>query len=208
MQLETQHFGMADDKNGREEQAANEQRRQRQREIDAELARMDEPEPTVDTSDLAFFETELEQLSFPATGTEIVATIGDEELEAVEDTYTVAELVADTETEAFESPAAIRTRVQRPTVARAMKRLVEAADTLGNERLEGSQWTAYERTFRALAAVTPDDEDEGISVVADWIVERIEQKGTLPGSRSVRKRAAEYCRANGYEVGNDEWLGA
>lgn len=199
---------MADDKNGREEQAADQQRRQRERAIQAELERMDEPEPPVDTSELAYFETELEALSFPATGAAVVDALGDRELDAVEDSYTVAELVPDTETEAFESPAALRVRVQRPTVARAMKRMVEASDTRPGEKLHGSQWEAYEQTFRALAAVTPDDEDEGIEVVADWIVERIEEKGKLPGSRTVRKRAAEYCRSNGYSIRDDEWLGA
>jgi hypothetical protein len=199
---------MADNKSGREDQAAAEQRRQRERAIQAELERMDEPEPPVDTSELAYFETELEALSFPATGAEVVDALGDRELKAVNDSYAVAELVPDTEAEAFESPSALRVRVQRPTVARAMKRMVEASDTLSGEQLSGSQWEAYEQTFRALAAVTPDDEDEGIEVVADWIVERIEQKGKLPGSRTVRKRAAKYCRSNGYSIRDDEWLGA
>lgn len=199
---------MADNKNGREDQAADEQRRQRERAIEAELERMDEPEPPVDTSELAYFETELEQLSFPATGAEIVDALGDRELEAVDDSYAVTELVPDTETESFESPAALRVRVQRPTVATAMKRMVEASDSLPGEKLHGSQWEAYEKTFRALAAVTPDDGDEGIDVVANWIVGRIEQKEKLPGSRTVRKRAAEYCRSNGYAIRDDEWLGA
>lgn len=199
---------MADNKNGREDQAADEQRRQRERAIQAELERMDEPEPPVDTSQLAYFETELEQLSFPATGSEIVDALGDRELEAVDESYAVAELVPDTDAESFESPEALRVRVQRPTVASAMKRMVEASDSLPGKKLHGSQWEAYEKTFRALAAVTPDDDDEGIDVVADWIVGRIEEKGKLPGSRTVRKRAAEYCRANGFAIRDDEWLGA
>ena len=46
-----------------------------------------------------------------------------------------------------------------------------------------------------------------LQVVADWIVEQIREKGSLPDSRDVRRRAAEYCRDNGHDVGNDEWLG-
>jgi phytoene/squalene synthetase len=88
-----------------------------------------------------------------------------------------------------------------------MKRIDEAVDDAGAADLEPSQRKTYERTLRALKAVGEDDEDEGIEVVTDWIVERVREDGALPGSRDVRRRAAEFCRANGYAVGDDEWLG-
>ncbi|WP_229115268.1 DUF5789 family protein [Halapricum desulfuricans] len=198
---------MADDKNGRENQADREMQRQREREIEAELQRGDEPEPPVDTSTLAFFETELDAVAFPATGAEIVETVGDREIEAETGVYTVAELLPETDVETFESPAAVRTRIQRPTIASAMKRIVEAAAGIEQADFRTSQREAYERTFLELQAIDAVDDDEGISVIRDWIVERIDEKGKLPGSRDVRRRAAKYCRANGYQVSNDEWLG-
>jgi len=198
---------MADDKRGREDQARNEERRQRAREIAAELERGDEPEPPVEPAVLADLESALDPLSFPATGTEVVEVAGDREVEAIDGPYTVEQLVADTDTERFDSPESVRVRVQRPTVATAMKRILEAAEALRNEDLDDSQRTAYEKTFRELKAIDADDEDEGIRAVADWIVDRIHDQGKLPGSRAVRRQAAEFCREHGYEIRNDEWLG-
>jgi hypothetical protein len=198
---------MADNKNGRENQAQNDERRQRERAIAEELERTDEPEPPVDPSELAYFETELEAVEFPATAADVVAAVGDREVESTEGTYTVAALLPDATVESFESPAEVRTRVQRPTVAGAMKRVVEAADEHQSASFGASQRDGYERTFRELRAIAADDEDEGIRVIADWIVERIHEKEELPGSRDVRRRAAKFCRSNGYAVRNDEWLG-
>ena len=197
---------MADDKSGRDKQARDEDRRQREREIAAELERGDEAEPPVDTAELAYFETALDDVTFPATGAAIVAAVGDREIESAVGTYAVADLVPDVEAETFDSPAAVRVRIQRPTVAAAMKRIVEASDPLSDEELGESQREAYVRTFRALEGIDGDD-DEGIAFMADWIVERIREKEALPGSRDVRRRAAKFCRTNGYEVRDDEWLG-
>ncbi|QSG04473.1 DUF5789 family protein [Halapricum desulfuricans] len=198
---------MADDKRGREDQARNRERRQRAREIATELKRGEEPEPPIEPAALVDLESELESVSFPATGADVVETVGDREIESVDGPYTVGELVADTDAERFDTPESVRVRVQRPTVATAMKRVVEAAGTLRNEELGDSQRTTYEKTFRELKAIDADDEDEGIEVVADWIVDRIHEKERLPGSRAVRRRAAEFCRENGYEIRSDEWLG-
>ena len=198
---------MADDKSGRDKQARDEERRQREREIAAELERGDEAEPPVDTSELAYFETALDAVTFPATGAAIVSAVGDREIESAVGTYAVADLVPDVEAETFDSPAAVRVRIQRPTIAAAMKRIVEASAPLPNEELSASQREAYVRTFRALEAIDADDDDEGIAVMADWIVEKIRDDETIPGSRDVRRRAAKFCRANGYEVRDDEWLG-
>ncbi|MCU4717530.1 DUF5789 family protein [Halapricum hydrolyticum] len=198
---------MADDKSGREKQARDADRRQREREIAMELERGDEPEPPIEPAVLADLESELESVSFPATGSDVIAAVGNREIESVDGPYTVEELVADTDAERFDTPESVRVRVQRPTIATAMKRVVEAAGTLRNEEFGDSQRTAYEKTFRELKAIDADDEDEGIRAVADWIVGRIHEQGKLPGSRAVRRQAAEFCRENGYEIRNDEWLG-
>ncbi|RXK49122.1 DUF5789 family protein [Halorientalis pallida] len=198
---------MADNKKGREDQAQNADRRQRERAIAEELERRDEPEPPVDPSELAYLETELEAVEFPATGDEVIATLGDRDVEATDGTYTVEELLPETDVETFESSRAVRERIERPTVAATMKRIVEASQKLPREQLDGSQWDAYQKTLRELAAIDADDEDEGVRVLGDWIVDRIEQKGKLPGSRAVRREAANFCRSEGYEIRNDEWLG-
>jgi len=198
---------MADDKDGREEQAQNADRQQRERDVLAALERNDETEPPVDERALGELETELDALSFPATGSEVVATVGDRTIESEAGVHTVADLVADTDDETFDEPAAVRARVQRPTVAGAMKRVVEQCRSVPQVSLGSSQREAYEKTFRALKAVDADDDDERIQYVADWIVEQIDEKGKLPGSRAVRREAAKFCRSNGYPIRNDEWLG-
>ena len=198
---------MADDKSGRDKQARDAERRQREREIATELERGDETEPPVDAAELADVEAELTELTFPATGTEVVAAIGDREIESVDGSHSVEELVPETDEETFDSPAAVRVQVQRPTVAVAMKRIVEASKTLRNTEFSWAQRKAYEKTFQELKAIDADDDDEGIRAISDWVVERIRGDETLPTSRAVRREAAKFCRANGYQVRNDEWLG-
>ena len=198
---------MADDKRGRDKQAHDAERRQREREIATELERGDEREPPVEAGELADVESELGGLTFPATGTEVVAAIGDREIESVEGRYSIEELVPETDEETFDSPAAVRVQVQRPTVAAAMKRVVEASETLRNTDFGWTQRKAYEKTFEELKAIDADDDDEGIHDISDWIVERIRDKEKLPTSRAVRREAATFCRANGYAIRNDEWLG-
>lgn len=198
---------MADDKNGREKQARDADRRQRERDVLAELERWDETEPSIDTEDLTELAEPLEELDYPVTGAEIVATVGDLVVDSAAGTYAIEELVPKTDAEVYDSPATVRVRLQRPTVATAMKRIVEASDGVRNVDLGGSQREVYEKTFRKLAAIDADDENEGVRAIADWIVERIREDRSLPGSRDVRREAAAFCRANGYEIWNDEWLG-
>ena len=198
---------MADNKGGRDKQARDAERRQQGREIATELERGDEREPPVDAEELADLETALESLTFPATGTEVVAAIGDRRIESAEGSYRIEELVPETDEETFDSPAAVRVQVQRPTVAVTMKRIVEASKTLPNTEFSWIQRKAYEMTFEELEAIDADDDDEGITAIGDWIVERIHDKERLPTSRAVRREAAKFCRANGYQVRNDEWLG-
>ncbi len=207
IRMASQNPGMADDKRGRDKQAQDAERRQQEREVATELERGDEREPPFVAEELADFEAELEELTFPATGTELVTAIGDREIESVEGSYSIEELVPETDEETFDSPAAVGVQVQRPTVAAAMKRVVEASTTLRNTDFSWSQRRAYEKTFQELKAIDADDDDEGIQAISDWIVERIGDNERLPTSRAVRREAAKFCRANGYQVRNDEWLG-
>ena len=110
---------MADDKNGREKQARDDDDRQRRRDIAAELERGDEPEPEIDAADLGDVAAELESLEFPATGAEIIAAIGDRDIGPSAERYTVEQLVPETDKVQFDSPDRVRVRIRRPTVATA-----------------------------------------------------------------------------------------
>ena len=198
---------MPDDKRGREKQARDADRRQRARAIAAELERMEETEPPVPTDALEDLEAELDDVPFPATGAEVVGAVGDRTLASDEGLARVEELVPETEAEAFTVPADVVARVQRPTIAAAMKRVVEANAAVSNDRLSDSRRKVYEKTLRELKAIDADDDDEGVRVVSEWLVEQIREDETPPDSRAVRRKAATFCRENGYEIRNDEWLG-
>ena len=198
---------MADDKRGREKQARDADRRQRARAIAAELERMEETEPPVPTDALDDLEAELDDVAFPATGSEVVAAVGDRTLTSDEGLVRIADLVPETAAETCGVPADGLARVQRPTIAGAMKRVVEANDAVSDDRLSDSRRKAYEKTLRELKAIDADDDDEGVRVIADWLVDQIRENETPPGSRDVRRRAATFCRERGYEIRNDEWLG-
>jgi hypothetical protein len=198
---------MADNKEGRDKQAHDADKRQRERDIVEELERKDETEPPVDTAAFDDLEEELDSLAFPVTGAEVVGAVGDRQVESTDGTYRITELIPDTDAEQFDAPSAVRLRIQRPTIAAAMKQIVEAGVAHDTKSLSGSQLEAYEKTLRALKAIDADDDDEGIDVITDWIVDQILEKEKLPGSRAVRRQAAKFCRSNGYQVRNDEWLG-
>lgn len=197
---------MADDKDGRERQARDADDRQRRRDIAAELERGDEPEPRIDDADLDGVEAELESLSFPATGAGIIAAIGDRDIGPSAERYAVEQLIPETDEALFDSPARVRARIRRPTVAAAMKRIVEASRALPNETLGGAQHDAYEKTLLELERISPDD-DEAIAVIRDWVVDRIRDKEKLPTSRQIRRQAAKVCRQNGLQIRDDDWLG-
>ena len=89
-----------------------------------------------------------------------------------------------------------------------MDRIVEAEDTAGLREKDGDQQhEMYEKTLQALEDVTPDDDDEGLWVVTDWIIEEIRATGERPNSRAVRQRAQRYSRENGHPIRNSDWLG-
>lgn len=198
---------MADNKSGRDKQAHDTEKRQRKRDLAENIERMDEAAPPIDVTELGDIESKFEELSFPVTGAELVGEVGAYEVESVARNYTVEELIPETETELYDSPAAVSIEIQRPTVAAVMKQVLEASDTLSNSELRGSQRKAYERTFQELRQIDADDDDEGLQVIADWIIEKINSKEKLPSSRAVRREAATFCRSNGYEIRNDQWLG-
>ncbi|WP_299232988.1 hypothetical protein [Natronomonas sp.] len=198
---------MADNKSGRDEQADDSEKRQRERDLATELKRRDEPEPPIDPDSLARLEADLGALRFPTTGSAIVAAVGDNRIESPDETHTVAELLPDTDGESFRSPSAVRQRVKRPSVAAVMKRIVETGETVRGVDPDESQRDAYERTLQELRAIDADDDDEGVAVIGDWVITQAQLNGAFPGSRSVRRQAAKFCRANGYEIRNDEWLG-
>lgn len=198
---------MADDKQGRDKQADNAERRQRERELRTELERYDEAEPPIDDAELDDIQAELDTVEFPATGAEIVDVVGERRLTAGQETYAVADLIPETAVETFEAPDVVRSRVQRPTVATAMKQIVEASETIPNVAFSSTQRDAYEKTLRALQAIDRLDDDEGVQTITNWIVDQIAEKGTLPDSRGVRRQAGKISRQSGYEVRNSEWLG-
>jgi hypothetical protein len=198
---------MADDKRGREKQSRDADMRQRKRAILEELERTSETEPRVDFESIAEAEAALESVFFPATARQVVDAIGEIELDAAEGPMRADELLPNADAETFNSPTEVRSRLQRPTVASAMKRVVEAADEARKVELSGSQREAYEKTFTALEDLAPTDEDEGIPYIRDWILDQLAEDGELPGSRSVRRESAKFARENGYPIGNDEWLG-
>ncbi|WP_436902455.1 hypothetical protein [Halovenus halobia] len=195
---------MGDNRSGRDKQAHDEVRRQQKREMIAELERMDETEPPIPERDLHELKDELAEVSFPATGAELVAEIGEV---PVYEEYVAADLLPETDNDRYETPGAVTAQVQRPTVAGAMKAVTEASDAASTIEFGRSQWDAYQKTFRALVAIDGDDDDELVTVMTDWVLEQIETKEDLPGSRGVRRKAAKVCRAEGYEVSNNDWLG-
>lgn len=198
---------MGDDKRGREKQSRDERRRADDRATATALERGGEPEPPVEPEALGGLDADLEQVEYPASGADVVATVGDHVIETPSREYRVEELVPATDEKVFDAPEAVRALVQRPTIASAMKRVTEAGATLQEPDFRWTKRKAYERTFEELRAIDPDDEDEGIRTMGDWIVGRVRDKGALPSSRDVRRQAAKVCRANGYEVRTDEWLG-
>lgn len=197
---------MADDKRAREKQARDADQRQRQRDVEAALARSDEPEPPIELENEAALSAELGEVTFPVTGIDVVAAAGNVVVADDDRRFAVAELVPATETERFESPDEVRSVVRRPTVALSMKRILEASLVAGT-RLEGSQRAAYEKTLVEIVELDAADADEAVGEVTDWVLDRVRETGSLPGSRAVRRQAATVCRAHGYEISNNDWLG-
>lgn len=196
---------MGDDNNVHEQQARTAKNRQNERDSTTDQARRNDPKPPA--SGLDELESELSSLGYPTTGSQIVTALGDYTLNSHDKNYTIEELIPENDTETFDSPSAVRVQVQRPTVAAAMKQIIDANSTLNNSDFPYSQRKAYEMTFEELRMIDIDDEDDGIAVMSDWILGRIREKHSLPSSRDVRRHASKVCRANGYQIRNEDWLG-
>jgi predicted RNA-binding Zn ribbon-like protein len=138
---------MVDNKSGRDKQADDERKRQLERDMLEQRERGDETKPPVDPETLDEFERELATIEFPATAETVVAELGDWEIEAADSTYTVEELLPASDAEVLPDPETVRLQVQRPTVARAMKQILEAARELSAGAVQESQRDAYEKTF-------------------------------------------------------------
>lgn len=106
---------MADDKNGREEQARNEERRQREREMQEARDRGDEAEPVQDDTGrrLGDLDEALADHDYPTTADELVEAYGDREVEAQGGSESVDEVLAPVDDdETYDSPDEVRDRIQ------------------------------------------------------------------------------------------------
>lgn len=106
---------MADTKSGRDQQADDEERRQRERELAEARDRGDEAEPQRDVPDqqLGDLDDALERLDYPATTDELIEAYGDREVESQAGTATLAELFGPIDDELFDSADDVRNRTLR-----------------------------------------------------------------------------------------------
>lgn len=92
-------------------------------------------------------------------------------------------------------------------VKSALHSIAEVDDSVTEKDDLEQQYEMYRKTFEALEDVDADDENEGITVVTEWIIDQIETTGQRPSSKAVRQRATQFCRHNGYDIPDDSWLG-
>lgn len=89
-----------------------------------------------------------------------------------------------------------------------MQRIAAADDATPTEVDDREQQhEMYRKTLQALEDVDGDDDDEGITVVTEWIIDQLEETGKRPSSKAVRRRARDFCEHNDYELPDDSWLG-
>ncbi len=104
---------MADTKRGREKQAANRERRQRERELTEELQRWEEEEPQPADLDIALegLVDEIETHEYPVSTSELVAEYGDHEVFTLDGWEPLEELLAESEDKTHHEPADVRKQV-------------------------------------------------------------------------------------------------
>lgn len=100
---------MADDKQGRDEQADRERERQRERMQEEALSRADEAEPT--GGDLGELGDALDSHDYPATTTELVEAYGEYDIEIRGGEQTLADVLASTDDELYDSADDVRSEV-------------------------------------------------------------------------------------------------
>ncbi|WP_092887106.1 hypothetical protein [Halopelagius inordinatus] len=93
------------------------------------------------------------------------------------------------------------------TVKSSLRRIAEVDDSVTERDDIEQQYEMYQKTLESLEDIDADDENEGVTVVTEWIVDQIETNGKRPSSKAVRQHGAKFCRNNGYEIPNDSWLG-
>lgn len=92
-------------------------------------------------------------------------------------------------------------------VESAMRRIASVDASVRQTDDRDQQHEMYLKTLRALEDIESDDNNEGVTVVADWIVDQIESTGERPASKAVRRRARTFCESNDYTIPSDSWLG-
>ncbi|WP_232686883.1 DUF5789 family protein [Halobacterium zhouii] len=104
---------MADDKQGRDEQADREENRQRERELEEAQARGDEKEPLFDDESrrLGDLDEALKSHDYPATTTELVAAYGEYELETQGGKKPLQDVLSSTDDQTYDSAEDIRRRI-------------------------------------------------------------------------------------------------
>lgn len=105
---------MADDKQGRDDQAADEERRQRERELEEARNRGDEPEPIRDDpgEQLGDLDEALRSHEYPTTTEELIEAYGDYEIETQDGQKSLDEVLALTDNQTYDSADDVRSRIQ------------------------------------------------------------------------------------------------
>ena len=106
---------MADNKKGRNKQADDEKRRQRERDLEEALDHADETEPPDDKpgEKLGDLEEALENHDYPTTTNELVEAYGDREVESQGGWKSIDELLSPIDDETYDSPDEARNHIQK-----------------------------------------------------------------------------------------------
>ncbi|WP_049929030.1 DUF5789 family protein [Halopiger goleimassiliensis] len=105
---------MADTKKGRDKQADDEERRQRERELQEAIDRTDEAEPERDDTgeELGGLDEALETHEYPTTTEELVTAYGDREVETQGGWESIDDVLAPIDDETYDSADEVRNRIQ------------------------------------------------------------------------------------------------
>lgn len=104
---------MADDKQGRDKQAHDAERRQRERELEEARDRADEAEPIGDEPDgrLGDLDEALENHNYPTTREELITDYGDYEVQTQGGSKSIGEILAPLDNERYDSADDVRNRI-------------------------------------------------------------------------------------------------
>lgn len=103
---------MGDTKRGREKQTADEERRQRERELAEALERVDEPEPIADADgELGELDGALENHDYPTTTAEVIAAYGSRVVETQGRWKPIDSILEPIDDERYDSPDDVRSRI-------------------------------------------------------------------------------------------------